>query len=553
MRKNIFKRLIYSVFASLLFIVLFVAATRSDRYFEIAKNLDIMATLFREVNTYYVDEVNPAKLMQTGMIAMLESLDPYTNYIAEDDIEDYMTMTTGQYAGVGLLIGRVNEQNVVIMPYEGYSAQKNGLKIGDKLLKVDEVDVTKKSTEEIGRLLKGQVNTSLNITVQRFGKTEPITVTLQREKVTISNVPFHGMISSDVAYIKLSDFTQGAGREVRDALVELKAKGAKKVILDLRDNPGGLLSEAINVSNVFIPKGKEVVTTRGKVTEWNKTYATQMAPADTEIPVAVLTSSGSASAAEIVAGVIQDYDRGVLVGQKTFGKGLVQATRPLTYNAQLKVTTAKYYTPSGRCIQALDYSNRNEDGSVGKVPDSLKVAFKTTNGRVVYDGGGVDPEIVLDKQVYAPITVSLVSKGLVFQYANEFHYKNPTIASAESFSLSNAQYQEFCVWLKDKEYDYTTKVEKTMNELIESAKKEKYYSDIKAQIESLDQQIKHNKETDLQKFATEIRHILEEEIASRYYFQKGLIQASLSHDAEVKKALEILNTTDSYNQLLARK
>lgn len=529
------------------------AATPSERYFEIAKNLDIMATLFREVNTFYVDEVNPAQLMQTGIEAMLESLDPYTNYIPEDDIEDYMTMTTGQYAGVGLLVGKINGKNTVIMPYEGYSAEKSGLKIGDELLKINEVDVATKSIDEIGKLLKGQIDTELSMTVKRMNQIDPLQVTLKREKVTISNVPFFGMLPNNVGYIKLSDFTQGAGKEVRDALLNLKSKGANKIVLDLRDNPGGLLHEAVNVSSVFIPQNKEVVSTKGKVTEWNKTYNSTNPPIDTEIPLAVLTSSGSASAAEIVAGVIQDYDRGIIVGQKSYGKGLVQATRPLTYNSQLKVTTAKYYTPSGRCIQALDYSNRNEDGSVGKVPDSLKVAFKTKNGRIVYDGGGVDPDKLVERTQYAPITFALVSKGLIFRFSTEYFYKHPTISSAREFKLSDAEYNEFVKWLADKNFDYTTKVEKSIDELIAHAKKEKYYQDIEKQIQSLRTQVMHNKESDLQKFKDEITQMLEEEIVSRYYWHKGLVEASFDRDAELTAAIQLLDDNANYAKILTNK
>jgi len=539
---------------SLIAIVIAVAlpaATPSERYFEIAKNLDIMATLFREVNTFYVDEINTSRLMQTGIEAMLESLDPYTNYIPEDDIEDYLTMTTGQYAGVGLLIGRINGKNTVIMPYEGYSAEKNGLKIGDELLKVEEIDVTTKSIDEIGKLLKGQLDTELKMTVKRTGQENPLLITLKREKITISNVPYFGMLPNNVGYIKLSEFTPNAGKEVRDAFINLKSKGATKIVLDLRDNPGGLLHEAVNVSSVFIPQGKEVVSTKGKVTEWNKTYNTTTPPVDLEMPLAVLISSGSASAAEIVAGVVQDYDRGVLVGQKSFGKGLVQTQRDLTYNAKLKVTTAKYYTPSGRCIQALDYTNRNEDGSVGKVPDSLKVAFKTKNGRTVYDGGGVDPDKLVERTQYAPITYSLVTKGLVFRFATEYYYKHPSIPSAREFKLTDAEYNEFVAWLNDKEFDYTTKVEKSIDELIVHAKKEKYYQDIEKQIQSLRTQVMHNKESDLIKFKDEITQLIEEEIASRYYWNKGLIEASVDSDPELVAAIQLLEDKATYTKTLS--
>lgn len=525
--------------------------TPNERYFEIAKNLDIFSTLFKEVNAYYVDEVNPSQLMEVGINAMLASLDPYTNYIPEDDIEDYRTMTTGQYGGIGALIGKNNGKNVVMMPYEGFPAHKAGLKIGDEILKVDSVDVSDKSTAEISQLLKGQAKKPLSVTVKRYGVEKSLTISLTREKIKIDNVPYYGMVAEDVGYIQLSDFTQGAGKEVANAVEELKKSGAAKIVLDLRDNPGGLLVEAVNVANVFVEKGEEVVSTKGKITDWNKTYKTLNPATDTEIPMAVLTSSRSASAAEIVSGVIQDYDRGVLVGERTFGKGLVQATRPLTYNSQLKVTTAKYYIPSGRCIQAINYSIKNADGSVNKIPDSLKVAYKTENGRLVYDGGGVNPDVTSERKNYAPITLSLASKGLIFDYATIYYYTNPEIKKPSEFKISDAEFEEFVTWLSDKDYDYTTRVEKTIDNLTEIAKREKNYENIKAQIDQLRKEVEHNKERDLKQFAPEIKEVLEEEIVSRYYFSKGEIEAGFDNDVQLQEAINVLNASSKYHELLA--
>jgi carboxyl-terminal processing protease len=476
-------------------IVLFSFTDPGERYFEIAKNLDIFATLFKEVNTYYVDEINPNKLMRTGIEAMLESLDPYTNYIHEDDIEDYRTMTTNQYGGIGALIGRNNDKNLIIMPYEGFPAEKKGLKIGDELIEVDGVDVRDKNTSEISKLLKGQANTEVELTILRYGVDKPMKFNLKREKITIDNVPYAGMVTEDVGYIKLTDFTTSAGKEVSRALEKLKEEGATKVILDLRDNPGGLLNEAVNVTNVFIPRGQEVVSTKGKMTDWNKTYRALNNPVDTDIPLAVLTNSRSASASEIVSGTIQDYDRGVLVGTKTFGKGLVQATRPLSYNSQLKVTTAKYYIPSGRCIQAINYGERNEDGSVKRIPDSLKVEFETRNGRPVYDGGGIDPDVVVEDKNLAPITLSLMSKGLLFDYATQYYYTHPSIDQARNFMLTDQEFEKFIVWLQDKDYDYTTRVEKTLDEVITLSKQEKFNGLVANTIEELKSKIQHHKET----------------------------------------------------------
>jgi len=522
----------------------------NERYFEITRNLDIFATLFKEVNAYYVDEINPNKLIKTGIDAMLASLDPYTNYIPEDDIEDYRTMTTGQYGGIGALIGRRNGKSVIMMPYEGFPAHKAGLKIGDEILTVDGVDVTDKNTSEISHLLKGQANTKLIVTIKRYGTEKTMEIGITREKITIDNVPYFGMVTDDIGYIKLSDFTTGAGKEVKKSLEKLKKKGAQKIILDLRDNPGGLLNEAVNVSNIFINQGLEVVSTKGKVTDWNKTYKALNQPTDTEIPIAVLANSRSASAAEIVGGVIQDYDRGVLVGEKTFGKGLVQATRPLTYNSQLKITTAKYYIPSGRCIQAINYSQRNEDGSAAVMPDSLKSEFTTQNGRKVYDGGGVDPDLEVKRSIPASITMSLVSKGLIFEYALQYHYNHENISSARDFKLTDEEYADFTAWLSDKDFDYTTKVEKTIETLTKYAKTEKYYDNIKAEIEELKSKVMHNKEHDLKEFSSDIRSILEKRIVDQYYLIKGNYEASFDNDVQLQAAIEILQDSQRYNELL---
>ena len=544
----------YRIPASLLILIVilgfFSFNNPNERYFEITRNLDIFSTLFKEVNAYYVDEVNPNKLIKTGIDAMLASLDPYTNYIPEDDIEDYRTMTTGQYGGIGAVIGRRNGKSVIMMPYEGFPAHKAGLKIGDEILTVDGVDVTDKNTPEISQLLKGQANTKLIVNIKRYGVEKPMTLEITREKITIDNVPYSGMVSDDIGYIKLSDFTTGAGKEVRKSMEMLKKEGAQKIILDLRDNPGGLLNEAVNVSNIFINQGSEVVSTKGKVTDWNKTYKALNQPSDIEIPLAVLTSSRSASAAEIVSGVIQDYDRGVLVGERTFGKGLVQATRPLTYNSQLKITTAKYYIPSGRCIQAINYSQRNKNGSVGVIPDSLKSEFTTQNGRKVYDGGGVDPDHVVDPVAPSSIIISLVSKGLIFEYALQYHYSHESIAPARDFKLTDEEYGEFVEWLQDKEFDYTTQVEKTIETLTKYAKKEKYYDKIKTEIEELESKVMHNKEHDLKEFSSDIKSYLEERIVDQYYLIKGNFEASFDDDAQILAAMKILQDMQKYNELL---
>ncbi len=538
------------VVASIALITLVAFRGPGDHYFAIAKNLDIFATLFKEVNTYYVDEVNPNKLVKVGIDAMLKSLDPYTNYIPEDDIEDYRTMTTGQYGGIGAIIGKRNGRNMVLMPYRGFPADKGGLKIGDEIVRIGEVDVIGKSVEDISKLLKGQANTDLTVTIKRFGEEYELPVSIKRERITVNNVPYSGMVTNDIGYIKLSNFTTGAGREVEKALKQLKESGAKKIIFDVRDNPGGLLSESVNVSNTFIPKGSEVVSTKGKVKDWNKTYRALDSPVDTEIPLVVLTSSRSASAAEIVSGVLQDYDRAVLVGEKTFGKGLVQATRPLTYNSQLKVTTAKYYTPSGRCIQAIDYSNRHTDGSVGRVPDSLKTAFQTGRGRLVYDGGGIKPDILVKSTKLAPISVSLYAKSLIFDYATKYYYDHPETPKSNEFAMSDAEYAKFVEWIKDKDYDYVTEVEQTIDDLTEISQDEKYYDNIKEQIASLRKQVQHDKELDLTKHKEEIKELLEEDVVSRYHLAEGKIEASFDDDPMMQAAVEVLNDAVRYQRIL---
>jgi len=532
----------------------FFAFTKpGDRYFEIAKNLDIFASMFKEVNTYYVDEISPNVFMKRGIDGMLESLDPYTNFIPEDEIEDFRTMTTGQYGGIGAVIGKRNDKSIILMPYEGFPAHKGGLMVGDEITAIDGIVVDKKNTSDISKLLKGQSNTPVTVTIKRYGIEKPFEVKLIREKIKIDNVPYSGMVTNDVGYMKLTDFTSNASKEVKKALNDLKDKGAKNIILDLRDNPGGLLSEAINISNIFIPKDKEIVSTKGKIAEWNKVYNALNAAADTDINLVVLTNNRSASASEIVAGVMQDYDRGVLIGQRSYGKGLVQATRPLSYNSQLKITTAKYYTPSGRCIQAIDYSHRNEDGSVGTIPDSLRKPFKTKNGRVVYDGAGITPDIELEKKVQAPITTSLVNKGLLFDYATLYTSAHPKIKPAKEFKVTDEEYQAFLKWLDGKEYDYTTKVETTLEDLVTYSKKEKYYESIKSQIETMKVQVGHNKEKDLITFGSEIREILEEEIVSRYFLQKGVVEAGFDNDSDVQAAVKLFKDQSGYNKILSGK
>jgi len=539
------------VFGGFLFaLTLFAFSPPADRYFEIAKNLDIFATLFKEVNALYVDDVNPNKLVRIGIDAMLNSLDPYTNYIPEDEVEDFRTMNTGQYGGIGAVTREIGKRTVVTMMYEGYPAFKGGLKIGDQVMKMDEVELSKITTEEANHLMRGQVGTVVSLTIKRYGVKDPIKLDFKREKIKVSNVPYFGMIASDVGYVQLSDFTPDAGKEVKNAIVSLKEKGATSVILDLRGNPGGLLFEAVNICNIFIPKGKQVVTTKGKIPEHNINYETLNPPVDLDIPVAVLINRGSASASEIVAGTLQDYDRAVIVGEKSYGKGLVQLSRPLSYNAQIKITTAKYYTPTGRCIQVLDYTHRRDDGSVGSIPDSVKKPFNTTHGRIVYDGGGIDPDVVVKSEEASTITQVLYSSGYIFDFGTMYASTHPTITDAKSFSLTDAEYLEFANWIKTKEYNYRSSIEIRLSQLTEEAKAERFYDDLKPQIDQIQVRLAEGRKNDMMTFKDQIKLLLEEDIVARYYMEHGQVEVSFKKDREIKAAVEILNNPAQYKKIL---
>jgi carboxyl-terminal processing protease len=534
---------------SSILIIGLVSFKGGEAYFEISKNLDLFASVFREINTYYVDDIDAGKLTKKAIDEMLNQLDPYTNYISEAEAEDFRVQMTGQYGGVGAMIGIKGDYVMITDPYEGYPAQKEGLMAGDLIVEIEGKSTKGKNSGDVSKMLKGQPGTKVKIMIRRDGK--DLEKNLTREEIKMKNVPYYGMINNETGYIKLAQFTNDAGKEVADALVALKKNsGIKNVILDVRGNPGGLLHEAINIVNVFIPIGQEVVSTKGKVSEWDKTYRTLNQPVDLELPMVVLTSRGSASASEIVSGALQDLDRAVVVGQKTFGKGLVQSTRPLNYNAQVKITTAKYYVPSGRCIQALDYSHRNEDGSVGNMPDSLKKEFKTKNGRKVYDGGGVDPDIVVPTKNYSQIAQSLMSKLLVFDFATQYRNKNASIAEAKDFKISEADFEDFKKFITDKDYGYTTSTEKSLDEFKKKAEEEKYFDAVKLQYESMKKELQHDKKADIEKNKEEIKLLLEEEIAKRYYFQKAHYETAFDHDEDILEALKVLADKNKYESIL---
>ncbi|PLK45240.1 S41 family peptidase [Emticicia sp. TH156] len=539
-----------SVVIILLLAIPFVAFKMDDRYFEIAKNLDIFATMFKELNAYYVDEINPNKAMRVSIESMLKQLDPYTNFYPEDDIEDYMTLATGKYNGIGATVSHQNNKHLVVMIYEGSPADKAGMKIGDEILKIDGVDVVTRKDVDMGRLMKGQTGTTVKIQIKRYGQNAPVDLTVGRDIVKTLNVPHSGMVSDEVGYIQLTDFTATAAKEVKAAFTDLKAQGMKKLIFDLRGNPGGLLNMSVEICNIFLPKDQLIVETRGKVAEWNKKFNSMENPMDTEIPVVVLINSSSASASEIVSGTLQDYDRAVILGQRSFGKGLVQTTRDLTYNTKMKITTAKYYIPSGRCIQALDYSHRNPDGSVGRVPDSLKTAFKTKNGRTVYDGGGVDPDIKTEVPQMASITTNLLMKNMIFDYATKYYFEHVAAKPQEKFSLKDAEYLDFTNWLKSRNFTYATSMEKSLDNLEASARKENSLDAVQESLKLLREKINQTKQQDLIKYKADIKEQLEAEILSRYYYQKAMKFVSFDKDKEVQEAMKLFKDMPRYQSIL---
>jgi len=541
------KKALIVVVGIFVFAVSFYSFKQDDKNFQIAKNLDIYYTLFRELNLFYVDDIDPTKLVKTSVDKMLESLDPYTNFIPEADMEDFRFMTTGEYAGIGALISKQKGKILISEPYEGFPAQKSGLKAGDVLLEVADKSTEKLSTEDVSSLLKGPANKSVALKIQRYGQKKPMDIDIMREKIQIDPVPYYGMLDKETGYIRLSSFTENCTERVKMALIELKEKhGAKTLVLDLRSNPGGLLIEAVRIANLFVPKGQEIVSTRGKVKQWDKVYNATEDPIDTIMPIAVLVNRGSASASEIVSGAIQDLDRGMIIGTRTFGKGLVQTTRDLSYNAKLKITTAKYYIPSGRCIQALDYSHRNEDGSVGIVPDSLISKFKTKKGRIVFDGGGVAPDLAVEDETLSNVATNLITGSLIFDYATFFNSKTEKIAAPEDFQITPEIYADFIQFVKGQDFKYESKTETELDNLLEVAKHEKYYDISKDEFDKLKQKLGHNLDQDMEHFKKEISELMVDEIVSRYYYQKGAIKASLRDDSDIKKALEVLNKPDGY-------
>ncbi len=526
--------------------------TISDHYFQISKNLDIYFTLLQELDLYYVDEINPEQLVKTSIDKMLETLDPYTVFYPESKLEDYKFMTTGQYGGIGALISKKGEHITISDPYEGWPAQKSGLISGDIILEIDGKSVKGKSVSDVSDLLKGEPGTTVTLKIKRYGKKEPLTFKIKREKIKIAAVPYYGMLNNGVGYIKLRSFTLGCGDEVRTALKKLKAENPqiKGIIFDLRGNPGGLLTEAINVANVFIPVNKKIVATKGKVKQWNRVYKTPSNSLDDSIHLVLLVDDGSASASEIVSGSIQDYDRGILMGQRTFGKGLVQTTRDLSYNTKLKLTTAKYYIPSGRCIQALDYSHKDKEGHATSIPDSLIKEFKTQKGRKVFDGKGILPDIVIELPEFPNYVIELIKQDAFFNYATLFYTRVKHIPEPPEFEITDSIMNDFKNYLDTIHFTYECSTEKELNKLEKTAKNEKYYHALQKDIEEIHKKLREDRKKDFEKHRKLIKQILEQEIAGRYYYQKGKLKAFLKYDPETEEAIKILSDSTLYNKYL---
>lgn len=517
------------------------------KYFEISKNIEIFTNLYRELNTYYVDELDPSKLMRVGMDAMLESLDPYTNYISESDIEGYRFMTEGKYTGIGAQFALMDKYPTITQIYENTPAQKAGLKAGDVVEAIDGRSALSKSATDVNDVMKGYPGTSVELTIKRPGESKSQKVTLTREEVSVENVPYSGLIADDIGYVVLTTFTRQAGANIANKFKKLKEENPnlKGIVLDLRGNGGGLLTEAVNLCNVFIPKGEVVVSTRGKIKDWDRSFKTLNKPVDEEIPLIVLIDKNSASASEIVSGTLQDLDRGVLIGQRSYGKGLVQNMHDVGYNAKLKVTTSKYYIPSGRCIQSVQYKN----GEPVNIADDKREVFKTRAGRKVLDGGGVKPDVFIDPDDNSNILTTLRDKHLIFDYVTQFALKNKTVAAVEDFKF--ADWNDFISFLNTKDFNYNTETEKLLNQLKERADEDGYL--VESDLKSLENKIIESKKNDLNKHKEAIIDLIEKEIASRYYFQNGKIKIGLRNDLEIKEAINLINDPAKYNSILKGK
>ncbi len=528
------------------------AANSDQKNFEISKNLDVFYTLFSELNNFYVDETKPEKLINSAIDAMLESLDPYTTFIPESEMDDFRFMTTGEYAGIGALITKRDEYVVISEPYFGFPAQEAGLKAGDRIIEIDGVNVINFETSGVSEKLKGPSGTIVKVLVERPGVDGMLKIEITRRIIQINPVPYYGMLDDNTGLIIQNNFTHNCSYEVEKAFKELKKnENLKALIIDLRSNPGGLMDEAVKIANLFLPKGSVIVSTKGRVKQWDKTYRAPREPIDTVIPLAILIDRASASASEIVAGALQDYDRAIILGQRSFGKGLVQTTRSLAYNSSLKVTTARYYTPSGRSIQAVDYAKRNEDGSVGFIPDSLMKPFETVGGRTVFDGGGISPDIVVESERYANISMALVGQQTIFDFATQFASKTPEISEPRQYKVTDDLYQSFVEYVAGlKDFKYESESRYNFSKLLESVKNEGYYESEKEAFDEMEKNLIPDVTRDLNVFREEVEELLATEIIRRYYYQEGAILYNLPSDNEIIKAVETLQKTSEYHDML---
>lgn len=546
----LFKKIVL-IIAVLGFAVNINLKAQSETDFETAKNMEIFNSLYKTIYTQYVDEISPADFMKSGIDAMLEKLDPYTVYIPESQIEDVRFMTTGEYGGIGSIIHKRDDKLYISEPYENSPAHKAGLKAGDVILSINGQSTKGKSVEDCSAILKGQPGTTLKIEVERINESKPITLDVIREKITINPVSYYGTIGNSIGYIKLNSFTNNAFSDLKKAFVEMRQKEKLNgLVIDLRDNGGGLLQEAVNIVSLFVKKGQLVVSTKGKLVEKNTSFRTTLDPIDTEIPLVVLVNGRSASASEIVSGALQDLDRAVIIGRRTFGKGLVQNIFPLKYNAQVKVTISKYYIPSNRCIQAIDYTHKNASGNPDFIPDSLITAYKTLNGRTVYDGKGIYPDILSDTALFSSVTYNLLAKNMIFDYATNYASKHNKIAEAGKFKLSDSDFNDFVDFTKKNNFEYKLVVENNMDEIKEAADYENYFDEIKSAYDQLTKSINEHKKNDIFKNKEQISEVLEQEIVSRYYFQAGRVVYNLNIDKDITKAIDVINNKSKYKEIL---
>lgn len=528
------------------------ATAQEDKGFEISKNLEIFANVYKNLHTNYVDDVDPGKTMKVAIDAMLASMDPYTNYFAESDMEDVKMQVLGQYGGIGSLIHQEGKNIYIAEPYEGLPADKAGVRIGDRILAVNGESTEGRSNADVSSAMRGQAGTDVTLRLERDGKAFDVTIT--RAEIRLPNVSYSGMVYGNIGYIRLDEFTQDAAKNVRDAFHQLKQAhpDMKGVILDLRGNGGGLMGEAVDIVNIWVKSNELVVETKGKIASKNMKSRTRMAPEDLDIPLAVLINGNSASASEIVSGSLQDLDRAVIIGERSYGKGLVQNILPMPYNSQMKVTVSKYFIPSGRCIQAIDYKHRDENGRAIKVPDSLKTAFKTRNGRTVYDGFGIEPDVEVEHEASSLLAVALYNRFHFFNYAVKFAHEHQSIPPAGEFTITDEIYQDFVNYLSDKSYEYTTYTENIISDLRKVAEEENYMDNLKQQIDQLEKTYKEAKKEDLMRNRTEISELLKDAILLHYYYRKGAIEGALAADPDVKKAVEVLTNKEEYNRILGK-